>query len=614
MRPIRTLLTALLVAVVLLPTTVPVGATSPDRAAPRLGPNPITMEPRYFPETGHYISGRFRQYWEEYGGVTTFGYPLTRPFDDLLLGNQTRTVQYFERARFEYDQGRAQPYDVQLTLIGAEITAARRTETPFLPAAPRAAAGTSYAAPTGHNLGGAFRRWWDGNGGLERFGYPLSEEFRGISASDGREYTTQYFERARFEYHPEHAGTPDEVQLGQLGRERLVRDGVAPDRVAPEIGPPGGAERPGFFFPPFPLIAGHGELGANVYLNGAQNPAAAAYNARAAGALSDAGLGWARFQLVWRDFEQRPGAYDWLPLDTRIAAARAAGARIVLTIVKPPAWASPPGRPGGYSENTTPLYNMLTEVAAHYQGQVRAYEIGNEPNLASEVGGEVSVAGFFDFLKAGYLAIKRTDPTAIVVLGGLLATTTEDPSMAVSAPTFLRQLYGYQEGQVARYFDVLGFHPAGTANPPEAHFPERPGSGACPPGLGGAGPCYRDAPGVYFRQVEDLRVIMEAHGEWAKQIWLTEFGWDSCIGQAAPAGYEYCQLVSEEQQADYTVRAVAYAREHWPWVGVMLLWNLNYVGLDFSSQGLRMTSATPNLSILPGAGCEGNLRTLRRGL
>jgi hypothetical protein len=588
MRPIRVLPVILLLTVMLLPTTAPVGATPSAQRALRLGPSPISMEPRYFPETGHYISGRFRQYWEEYGGLTTFGLPLTRPFDDLLPGNQTRTVQYFERARFEYDQGRAQPYDVQLTLIGTEITAARRSEGPFLPAAPLATAGTGYAAATQHNLGGTFRHWWEDNGGLARFGYPLSEEFREVSASDGQEYTVQYFERARFEYHPEHAGTINEVQLGQLGRERLARDGVDPAQIAPEVVLPGGAERPGFFFPPFPLIAGHGELGTNVYLDGAQTPGATDYNSRAVSALTGAGIGWSRFQLVWRDFEQSPGAYDWLPLDTRVAAARAAGTRIVLTIVKPPAWASPSGQPGGFAENTTPLYNMLTEVASRYRGQIQAYELGNEPNLASEVGGEVNVAGFFDFLKAGYLAIKRTDPTAIVVLGGLLATDADDPHLAVSAPEFLRQLYAYHEGEVARYFDALGFHPAGTANAPEAHFPEQPGSGACPPGMVSAAPCYRDAPDFYFRQVEDLRAIMEAHGEWAKQIWLTEFGWDSCTGQTAPTGYEYCQLISEVQQADYTARAIAYAREHWPWIGLMLLWNLNFATIQDIPTGHEM--------------------------
>jgi hypothetical protein len=45
------------------------------------------------------------------------------------------------------------------------------------------------------------------------FGYPISEEF-----TEGG-YIVQYFERARFEWHPENTGTSYEVLLGLLGRE-----------------------------------------------------------------------------------------------------------------------------------------------------------------------------------------------------------------------------------------------------------------------------------------------------------------------------------------------------------------------------------------------------------
>jgi len=32
---------------------------------------------RCFAETGHCISGRFRQFWEENGGLPVFGFPIT---------------------------------------------------------------------------------------------------------------------------------------------------------------------------------------------------------------------------------------------------------------------------------------------------------------------------------------------------------------------------------------------------------------------------------------------------------------------------------------------------------------------------------------------------------
>ncbi|PDV99540.1 WD40/YVTN/BNR-like repeat-containing protein [Candidatus Viridilinea mediisalina] len=77
--------------------------------------------------------------------------------------------------------------------------------------------GVRYFPETGHTLRGTFRTYWERNGGLMRFGYPLTEEFPEVNSEDGRTYTVQYFERARFEYHPEHAGTPYEVLLGLLG-------------------------------------------------------------------------------------------------------------------------------------------------------------------------------------------------------------------------------------------------------------------------------------------------------------------------------------------------------------------------------------------------------------
>ncbi len=78
-----------------------------------------------------------------------------------------------------------------------------------------------FFAPTGHTLGGSFKTYWDSHGGLEQFGYPITEEYQEVSATDGKTYTTQYFERARFEYHPENAGTGHEVLQGLLGREML---------------------------------------------------------------------------------------------------------------------------------------------------------------------------------------------------------------------------------------------------------------------------------------------------------------------------------------------------------------------------------------------------------
>ncbi len=86
-----------------------------------------------------------------------------------------------------------------------------------------------YFPEVGHTLKGPFLRFWQSNGGLAIFGYPISEEFQDISATDGKTYTVQYFERNRFEEHPEFAGTPNEVLMGLLGVEMTKGRTFAPE-------------------------------------------------------------------------------------------------------------------------------------------------------------------------------------------------------------------------------------------------------------------------------------------------------------------------------------------------------------------------------------------------
>jgi hypothetical protein len=93
-----------------------------------------------------------------------------------------------------------------------------------------------YIQPTGHSLRGIFLQYWQKNGGLPIFGYPLTEEFTEVSPTDGKPYKVQYFERNRFEHHPEFAGTPSEVLLGLLGVQ-AIGSRVFPEALEIETGP-----------------------------------------------------------------------------------------------------------------------------------------------------------------------------------------------------------------------------------------------------------------------------------------------------------------------------------------------------------------------------------------
>ena len=168
---------------------------------------------RLFAETGKMVNGIFLNYWQANGGLPIYGYPLTDAIQEQLEDGRTYTVQYFERARFEYHPENPAPYNVLLGQFGRTIHPADP------PAAPKA--GATYFGETGHNLGGGFRSYWQTHGGLAQFGYPISEEYM-ETLEDGKGYIVQYFERARFEFHPENPA-PYDILLGQFGRAILAQ-------------------------------------------------------------------------------------------------------------------------------------------------------------------------------------------------------------------------------------------------------------------------------------------------------------------------------------------------------------------------------------------------------
>jgi hypothetical protein len=183
-----------------------------------------------FPQVPDCITFRFAAYWRDNGGLAVFGLPLTTAKNEKV-GDQKYKVQYFERARFEYHKGDPLPYDVLLGRIGVDrLTAQGRDWQTFPKADPKA---PHYFAETGHAIAPQFWGFWSSNGlefdgnkkrkspaeSLALFGLPVSEP-QMEPGSDGQMYLTQWFERAKFEYHPENKA-PYNVLLGRLGAEVL---------------------------------------------------------------------------------------------------------------------------------------------------------------------------------------------------------------------------------------------------------------------------------------------------------------------------------------------------------------------------------------------------------
>ncbi len=188
---------------------------------------------REFPETNRRLRGMFRTYWERTGGLAVYGYPISGELRERNPDTgKMATVQYFERQRFELQPHNAPPYHMLLGRLGAADAQRRgllrRKEFQRLRRQTNAAC--TFFSETGHHLCGAFRDYWQAHGldfadagvssreSLALFGLPISEEFR-MRLADGHWHKVQYFERARFEWHPENS-RPFDILLGRLGAEQ----------------------------------------------------------------------------------------------------------------------------------------------------------------------------------------------------------------------------------------------------------------------------------------------------------------------------------------------------------------------------------------------------------
>ncbi|NWF79557.1 MAG: hypothetical protein HXY37_05830 [Chloroflexi bacterium] len=167
---------------------------------------------RCFPETGYCISGPIRRYWEQNGGLPVFGFPIS-PLQTETVENWTGPVQWFERDRLE--DHTAQNQGVLAGRLGVEYLERQGRPWQFRPLGGQVP-GCRAFAETGYYLCGGFRSFWERNGGLARFGFPVTDQIS--ETIEGQTYTVQYFERRRMEYHPENR-PPFDILLGLLGRD-----------------------------------------------------------------------------------------------------------------------------------------------------------------------------------------------------------------------------------------------------------------------------------------------------------------------------------------------------------------------------------------------------------
>lgn len=190
-------ITAMLVVTLLTPVITEANALGPDQT-------------HFFSETGYVVDDPFLSYWNENGGLPIFGHPISH-----VQVHGDLKVQYFENALLElHPDGKIRGAHVGLFAyrqylleqgnhIGHLIYH-------FLPGDVR------YFPETSRNVHGAFLAFWEVNGGLQTFGYPVS-----IGFIDKNGKYTQYFERSQFTYHPNDLINGEVVNLEKVGQKYL---------------------------------------------------------------------------------------------------------------------------------------------------------------------------------------------------------------------------------------------------------------------------------------------------------------------------------------------------------------------------------------------------------
>lgn len=282
--------------------------------------------------------------------------------------------------------------------------------------------------------------------------------------------------------------------------------------------------------------------------------------------ISQLGMSWAKVRVDWREVEQVQGQPNFMELDTIISTLNVNNINILLTVTNAPLWAR-----GDFRDENGPPQDMddyvgfVRNLAQRYTGLIGAIEIWDEPNLRRNwnCGRVICEADYLDMLSGAYNAIKEVSEDIVVVSAGLAPTGFNDGVNAINDRVFLQNLY---TNGLADVSDVVGAHPIGWANPPDARCCNQPI---------GVETHFEDSSFYFLENLEGIRRIMVANGDGDTSIWVTKFGWGTGEDTDLPSELNvFVAYTSLNEQAIYIPRAFALGQAS-GYVGPMFLDNLN---------------------------------------
>lgn len=252
--------------------------------------------------------------------------------------------------------------------------------------------------------------------------------------------------------------------------------------------------------------------------------------------LQRGGVDSTRVPVDWGAVQpSRGGAFDWSGVDGVVTKAASAGVEVLPFLNGAPAWAVPSvWVPGSSHTVKAPsrlpaagaaagAWSVFVKAAVARYGPVgsfwaenptvprqpiRTWQIWNEPNFKYFVA-RPNPTEYARLVKLSYAALKSSDAGAKLVLGGMFSrpkggkSTKERPKRVYFASDFLELMYETAPG-IKSKFNGIALHP------------------------------YTGKYQELTAEIEEVRQVQKAHGDAAKQLWITELGWSSQPPPANP--------------------------------------------------------------------------------
>jgi hypothetical protein len=254
-------------------------------------------------------------------------------------------------------------------------------------------------------------------------------------------------------------------------------------------------------------------------------------------ALQSAGVNVARVDVGWSSLETGRGQYEpayLAKLDLLAAEAQARGIKLIATLWRTPAWASPGGSWNEAPTNPADYGNFARFITARYGTELAAVEAWNEPEIHNNLLAANLPETYANMVKAFYAGARQGNPAVPVLVG----------SLAYADLKFLGQLYSYG---IKGSYDGISIHPYADGSAPEDTHVTHSFQGG----------------------IEKMHQFQLANSDSTPE-WVTEFGWP--VGTSPGAN-------TEQQQAEYIEKAFRIVATM-PYVAAASLYQLRDMATD----------------------------------